>query len=278
MIARTSSRAARALLVLLLISSASSLSTRAQTARSSDLPSPEQFFGFRMGEDRKLANWDKLVEVPPGAREDGEEPAARRSRQVERGQALHRALHLVAGEPREAGSTAAAERAARGSPRPVRARGAEDRRRSARGRHPELCAALERGGRVADGGRVRLRQRLAHGRRVAADARQRDQHRRAVDQPRRDADDRRLVHEVRRHAVRSRGAPVAVPEVLRARQQPRRIRAEPAGVAEPREAHVPGLDAAGVRRPSPDGQRQRAPVHPAVRGADPSRRRSAGLA
>jgi hypothetical protein len=25
-------------------------------------PSPEQFFGFRMGEDRKLARWDKLVE------------------------------------------------------------------------------------------------------------------------------------------------------------------------------------------------------------------------
>ena len=62
MIARTSSRVARALLVLLLISSASPLSTRAQTARTSDLPSPEQFFGYRMGEDRKLANWDKLVE------------------------------------------------------------------------------------------------------------------------------------------------------------------------------------------------------------------------
>ena len=33
---------------------------RAQTARPSDLPSPEQFFGFQMGADRKLANWDKL--------------------------------------------------------------------------------------------------------------------------------------------------------------------------------------------------------------------------
>ena len=35
---------------------------RAQTARPSDLPSPEQFFGFQMGADRKLANWDKLHE------------------------------------------------------------------------------------------------------------------------------------------------------------------------------------------------------------------------
>lgn len=35
---------------------------RAQTARPSELPSPEQFFGHQMGADRKLANWDKLLE------------------------------------------------------------------------------------------------------------------------------------------------------------------------------------------------------------------------
>jgi hypothetical protein len=27
-----------------------------------DIPSPEQFFGFRMGTDRKLARWDKIVD------------------------------------------------------------------------------------------------------------------------------------------------------------------------------------------------------------------------
>ena len=37
-------------------------SSRAQTARSSELPPPEQFFGFQMGADRKLANWDRLHE------------------------------------------------------------------------------------------------------------------------------------------------------------------------------------------------------------------------
>jgi hypothetical protein len=26
-----------------------------------DILSPEQFFGFRMGTDRKLARWDKIV-------------------------------------------------------------------------------------------------------------------------------------------------------------------------------------------------------------------------
>ncbi len=32
------------------------------TARGQQLPTPESFFGFQMGADRKLAHWDKLVE------------------------------------------------------------------------------------------------------------------------------------------------------------------------------------------------------------------------
>jgi hypothetical protein len=56
-------RLMRVLPVFVLIAAASAWSRgTAQTARTSDLPSPEQFFGFRMGADRKLANWDKLVE------------------------------------------------------------------------------------------------------------------------------------------------------------------------------------------------------------------------
>ncbi len=35
-----------------------SLAAQAQTAT----PSPEQFFGYRMGADRKLATWDRLLE------------------------------------------------------------------------------------------------------------------------------------------------------------------------------------------------------------------------
>ena len=74
------------------------------------------------------------------------------------------------------------------------------RRRGQGGHHPVVRAALERSGGGADGGRVRLRQPDADRRRSAAHSRQRDQHRRAVDQSGRHADDRRLVHEVRRHA------------------------------------------------------------------------------
>jgi hypothetical protein len=50
-------RARRAFFVSLFLALATPLSVGAQP-----IPSPEQFFGFRMGEDRKLARWDKLVE------------------------------------------------------------------------------------------------------------------------------------------------------------------------------------------------------------------------
>ena len=48
--------------LLLLASGVYTPSGLAQSARQSALPSPEQFFGFQMGADRKLANWDKLHE------------------------------------------------------------------------------------------------------------------------------------------------------------------------------------------------------------------------
>ena len=249
------------------------------------LTSPEKFFGFQMGADRKLANWDKLHEYLPAARQELESRQAGRARQVERGPALHRAVHLVAGEPGEARSAAADQREVR---RPARALGG--RRQEADGRrqggdHPELRAALDRSGRGADGGRVRLRLPDAHRRRVDAHSRQRDQHRAAVDQPGRHADGGRLVHEVCRHAVRGVEPALAVPEVLRPRQQPRRLRAQPARVEVDRQADVPRLAAAGLHGPSPDGQRQRAHRDSAVCRADSSRTairwcgaRSTGLA
>src|SRR5687767_1245799 len=48
-----------ALALLLTASGPYARAVTAQGARST-LPSPEQFFGFQMGADRKLANWDKL--------------------------------------------------------------------------------------------------------------------------------------------------------------------------------------------------------------------------
>ena len=50
-------------LVLGLVLAGSGVSTPGVGAQSSEaaLPSPEKFFGFRMGADRKLANWDRLL-------------------------------------------------------------------------------------------------------------------------------------------------------------------------------------------------------------------------
>ena len=60
---RRAARMAQVLVVLVVLASSGWLGTgAAQQAASSSLPSPEQFFGFRMGADRKLANWDKLLE------------------------------------------------------------------------------------------------------------------------------------------------------------------------------------------------------------------------
>ena len=168
-------------------------------APAAALTSPEKFFGFQMGADRKLANWDKLHEYLPAARQELESRQAGGARQVERGAAVHRPLHLVAGQPRAARAAAPDQRQARRSARHSRGRGQEADRRRQGGHHPELRAALERGGRVPDGRRVRLRQPDPHRRRGDAQPRQRRQHRVAVDQPGRHADDRRLVHEVRRH-------------------------------------------------------------------------------
>ena len=60
---RRAARIAQLLVVLIVLASSGWLGIgAAQQTATSSLPSPEQFFGFRMGADRKLANWDKLLE------------------------------------------------------------------------------------------------------------------------------------------------------------------------------------------------------------------------
>lgn len=51
------------LIVLVLLALSPLPSRIGQTnAAAFQLPTPEQFLGFRVGEDRKLARWDKIVE------------------------------------------------------------------------------------------------------------------------------------------------------------------------------------------------------------------------
>jgi Zinc carboxypeptidase len=49
-------------ILLALVISGLAVITRIADAQSQPITSPESFFGFRMGADRKLARWDKLVE------------------------------------------------------------------------------------------------------------------------------------------------------------------------------------------------------------------------
>ncbi|HSE97000.1 MAG TPA: hypothetical protein VLD57_01945, partial [Blastocatellia bacterium] len=52
------------IVLILLIAALSSLlvTTQIADAQTRQITSPEKFFGFQMGADRKLARWDKLVE------------------------------------------------------------------------------------------------------------------------------------------------------------------------------------------------------------------------
>ncbi|MCH8963206.1 MAG: hypothetical protein IH820_18300 [Bacteroidetes bacterium] len=51
-----------ALVMLALSVALPGLALRPSVALGQQIPSPESFFGFEMGADRKLARWDKLVE------------------------------------------------------------------------------------------------------------------------------------------------------------------------------------------------------------------------
>ena len=102
---KASTRSIRVLAVLLaLLVAVASSAVHSQTPAA--LPTPEKFFGFQMGADRKLANWDKLHELLPAAREGVRSRQAGGAWQVERGPAVYRSLHLVARQPRTARATA----------------------------------------------------------------------------------------------------------------------------------------------------------------------------
>ena len=197
---------ARALLVVVaLVSSALSGATgRAQAARPSDLPSPEQFFGYQMGADRKLANWDKLLEYYQTLAK-----SAKNMQLVELGKSSEGRPYIALF------ITSPANLAKLDRLKQLNARLAD----------PRGLSEAEAQKLVAEARAVVIQSFALHSSEVAAaqtaaefvydsmtrtdEEAQRmldnvDQHRRALDQSRRHADDCRLVHEVRRHAERGR--------------------------------------------------------------------------
>src|SRR5688572_15739884 len=62
MTARNRVRCTSALLALLVAGAAVTSAVVQAQGTPAGVPSPEKFFGFQMGADRKLANWGRLVE------------------------------------------------------------------------------------------------------------------------------------------------------------------------------------------------------------------------
>ena len=67
------SNSTRLLLLALVLASAPVFGVSGQAQAPAALHIPEKFFGFQMGADRKLANWDKLHEYYQAAREELEQ-------------------------------------------------------------------------------------------------------------------------------------------------------------------------------------------------------------
>ena len=233
-----------------------------------------------MGADRKLANWDKLLEYYQLLAKSSNRVKLVELGKSQRGPALHRPVHFVAGEPRQARSAAAGQREVR---RSARAR---------RGRSEEA--------RWSDGKAVTVQSFGLHSTEVASAqtaaefvydclTRTDDESMRILDNvinivlPSINPDGTQMVgdwymkyvgHAVRRHRIRPwlyqkyaghdnnrDGFALNLPESKYDRQ-----------------AAVSRLAAAGLHGPPPDGQRQRAHRHAAVRRADSPGRRSAGVA
>ena len=181
------------------------------------MQTPEQFFGFRIGTDNKLARWDKIVDYMKLV-VAGERPRPLpRAGQVDQRQSVHRARDREPGHAEEPRSLQAARAEA------VLPGRRADRRRARRdlpsgqgGRRHHQQHPRDRDRRLADGRRAGA---PAGDRQLAAgeeDPRQRDLRARPVPESGRPDHGHRLVQQERRHAVRDEPDPVSLSPVRRA--------------------------------------------------------------
>ena len=189
---------------------------------------------------------------------------------------------LGAGEP-----DAREPREVPGHRQPARPRARHDRRPGARPRQAgqgdrlgRLRHPLHRGRPAADRAAVRLRPADVQHARDEVDPQERHHAVRPEHQPGRRRAHPRLVHEVRRDAVPGLVLSRALPEVLRARRQPRLVHVQPARDAQPRQRAVAQLVSAAGLQHAPDRGLSGADLPAAVQGPDepehPGRRSRAG--
>ena len=206
------------------LSSLALLSTLVATAAGT-LQTPEQFLGFKVGADNKLARWDKIVEYMKLAAANSDRVRFRELGKTSSGNPFIALEISVAGHAQE--------------PRPLQAARAEavlpgrraDRRASATrssGR-ASWCCSITCSIHATEIGASQMALELVH--RLATDdspageedPRQRDLPAGAEPEPRRPDHGDRLVQQEPRHAVREQPDSVPLSPVRRPRQQPRHV-------------------------------------------------------
>ena len=108
------------------------LQTQPAPAVIATITTPEKFFGFQMGADRKMARWDKMVDYYNLLAKQSPRVKVVNMGPTADGQPLPRGVHLLAGEPRPARDAARVEPQAGRSAR--RARGGDPPHRARRAR------------------------------------------------------------------------------------------------------------------------------------------------
>ena len=283
---RSRFRAALAAPVVAAAAAAVAVSLHADTTVASNaaptIPTPQSAFGFTPCQDYKLANYTQISGVLPSARQRERPDAGGQPRADVRGPRPGDGDRLGAGEP-----DAREPREVPGHRQPARPRARAHRRPGARpgqagqgDRLGRLRHPLHRGRSAADRAAVRLRPADVQHARDQVDPQERHHAVRPEHQPGRRRAHPRLVHEVRRDAVPGLELSRALPEVLRARRQPRLVHVQPARDAQPRQRAVAQLVSAAGLQHAPDRGLSGAHLPAAVQGPDepehPGRRSRAG--
>ena len=241
--------------------------------RAQTVPTPEQFFGFKIGADGELATLSEDPRVLYAAGQADRPRQVRGARQDDAGQRLRAAADQRAAEPGPLRPAGHHQSPARRSAWAVRRRGAEagGRRQALLPalRHHPLDRGLERSGDHPH--RPPPGHRLVAGN--ARDARERGGPAHPVGQSRRAASGHRPLVQDQGHALRARlSGPV--PQVRRPRRQPRLVHADAEGNAHERRAGAEQVPADHLARHAPARPERladlRAAVHRSVRRQHPS--------
>ncbi len=257
--------------ILLLVLLSLFVSVRSGPAQ---VKSPQDYLGFRVGDDYKLADWQQITGYF-----DQLGKTSNRVRVETIGQTTLKKpfLRVTISSPENLAKLDRYEEITRrlADPRGLTPEEAEqpDRGREVRDRD-HLFGARHRSRRRADVDGARLQHGDQEHGGGEEHPRQRDLHPRAVAQSRRPRHRRELAAEDGEHAVRRGAGAGALPPLRRPRQQPRLVHVHAGGDAQHDRRRLQEVAPAGALRRAPDGQHRRAAVRAAVSGSVRAEHRS----